>query len=189
MFQRNPTSRKQLESKCIWHLREAASCLQPVIAGTVRRNEIVISGMFIFHGDVEQTKDGINLTTCHVHVPPNKMMAASELLGLEILQVRKEKKQRIHATQGSLHSCAGECPHVFHTQDILSFKMKSFTQQQCNHCDALFNATVTALTCNWVYFKGPRHQRKTYDWTVLNQYDSGWCMNVWTCGHDLLWEK
>lgn len=57
-------------------------------------------------------------------------------------------------------------PHVFHAQDILSFKMKSFTQQQCNRCDALFNATVTALTCNWIYFKGSLHRRKMYDWTV-----------------------
>lgn len=106
-------------------------------------------------------------------MPPNEMMALSELLGLEISQVRNKKTEteRIHATQGSLHSCAGEYTHVFHMQDILSFKMKSFTQQQCNHCDALFSATVTALTCNWVHFKGSHHQR--CDWTVLNQYDSG----------------
>lgn len=96
MFQQNPTSRKQLESKCIWHLWGAASRLQPVIAGAVTKSELVISGMFIFHGDVEHTKDGINLTTCHIHMPLNEMMALSELLGLlEILQVRnKKKKQR-----------------------------------------------------------------------------------------------
>lgn len=79
--------------------------------------------MFIFRGDVEHTEDGINLTTRHIHMPPNKMMALSECWGLGILQVRDlEKTERIHATQGSLHSCAGEYPYVFHMQDILSFR-------------------------------------------------------------------
>lgn len=79
--------------------------------------------MFIFRGDVEHTEDGINLTTRHVHTPPNKMTALSERRGLGILQVRNlEKTGRIRATQGSLHSCAGEYPHVFHMQDILSFR-------------------------------------------------------------------
>lgn len=57
------------------------------------RNELVISGMFIFHGDVEHTEDGISLTTCHIHMPPNEMMAFSELLGIEISQVRNKKTE------------------------------------------------------------------------------------------------
>lgn len=90
--------------------------------------------MFIVHGDVEHTEDGINLTTRHFQMPPNKMMAVSERWGLGLLQVRNlEKTERIHANLGSLHSCAGEYPHVFHMQDFLSFRFKSFTQKQCNH--------------------------------------------------------
>lgn len=38
--------------------------------------------MFIFRRDVEHTEDGINLTTRHIHTPPNKMMALSERWGL-----------------------------------------------------------------------------------------------------------
>lgn len=89
MLQPNPRPRKQLESKCLWHLREAASRLHPT--GTMTRNKLVISGMFIFRGDVEHTEDGINLTTRHIHTPPNKMMALGDL---EYCRWETWKKQR-----------------------------------------------------------------------------------------------